>query len=196
MEVFSAHLRSLLVGYGMQEAMTFMLTNREKLFGRMNMNEVPVAETENAKTSEYNTLRNWLLPSLIEVLTKNKHNEYPQKIFEVNDVFEIDENQDSGAKTMRRLAIVISHAKANFSEMKSLFESVLHNFGITEYKVEESKCPCYISGRAAKFTVNDKAIARFGEMDPKVLEKWGLEMPVAGGEICVDSVINLVEKKD
>jgi phenylalanyl-tRNA synthetase beta chain len=193
LEVLSTNIRSLMVGYGMQETMTFMLSNREKLFGRMNMKEEPVAETSNAKTSEYCVVRNWLLPSLMEVFSKNKHNDYPQKLFEVNDVFEIDESTESGVKTMKRLAIAVSHSRASFSEVRSLFESVLSNFGITGYKVEESKCPCYIKGRAAKFTIDGKAIARFGEISPQVLEKWDLEMPTAGGEICVNSMMGLLK---
>lgn len=192
-ELLSTHMRSLIVGYGMQETMTFMLTNKEKLFKKMKMNEKPVPETSNAKTSEYNVLRNWLLPNLMEVLSRNKHNEYPQKLFEVNDVFVADKKKESGVRTMKRLAVAVSHSKASFSEVKSLFESILENFGIKGYNVEKSKCPCYAKGRAAKFVLNGSTLARFGEINPEVLENWELEMPVAGGEICVNSMLNLVE---
>ena len=147
------------------------------------------------KTSEYDVVRNWLLPSLIEVLSKNKHNEYPQNLFEVGNVVELEDN-DIGNKTMKRLAITLCHSKANFSEMKSITESILANLGINDYDVQKSKCPCYIPGRIAKFTVNGQVLARFGEIDPKVLDNWDLEMPVAGGEICVDLLFNLINKKE
>lgn len=194
-EIFCTRLRSLLVGYGMQESVTFILTNKNNLFKKMNMDIVPIAETSNAKTSEYNVVRNWLLPSLMEVLSKNKHNEYPQNLFEVGEVVILDDN-DVGNRTMKRLAITLCHSKANFSEMKSLVESILANVGVTDYEVQQSNCPCYTTGRAAKFVVNGKTLARFGEINPKVLEHWQLETPIAGGEICVDLLFDLITGKE
>lgn len=195
MEIFSRRIRSLLVGYGLEEVITFILTNKENLFRKMNMEEREVAETANPKTEEYSVLRNWLLPSLIEVLSRNKHHEFPQKLFEVGDVIEIDPTTDTGTRTMKRLAIVLSHAKANFSETKSLFESISNNFGVSssDYKVEETNCPCYTKGRAAKFTIGGKTLARFGEINPVVLENWDLEMPTAGGEICVELLFSQIK---
>jgi phenylalanyl-tRNA synthetase beta chain len=190
-EVLCTNLRSLLVGYGLEEIVTFILTNKDDLFKKMNMEIRPIAETSNAKTSEYNVVRNWLLPSLMEVLVRNKHNEYPQNLFEVGEVIELAENE-IGNKTMKRLAITLCHSKANFSEMKSLVESILANVGVEDYEVQESECPCYVPGRAAKFVVNGKVLARFGEIDPQVLENWGLEMPVAGGEICVELLFDMI----
>lgn len=192
-EIFCSKLRSLLVGYGFQEAVTFILSNKNNLFKKMNMDVKTVAETLNAKTSEYNVVRNWLLPSLMEVLSKNKHNEYPQNLFEVGDVVVLDDSLDIGNKTMKRLAIVSCHAKANFSEMKSLIESILANLGIKEYEIKKSDAPCYIKGRATKFIINDYVLARFGEINPIVLEKWGLEVPVAGGEVCVEMLYELAK---
>ncbi|MEM5792994.1 MAG: phenylalanine--tRNA ligase subunit beta [Candidatus Aenigmatarchaeota archaeon] len=190
-EILANRLRSLLVGYGFQEVVTFILTNKSNLFKKMNMEERKVAETENAKTSEYNVVRSWLLPSLLEVLSRNKHNDYPQNLFEVGDVFVLDGEE---GRTMKRLAITLCHSRTNFSEIKSVFESILSNLGIDNYRIEESSAPCYIKGRAAKFLVDGKVLARFGEINPIVLERWGLEMPVAGGEICADLLFELVNK--
>ncbi|MBD3155453.1 MAG: phenylalanine--tRNA ligase subunit beta [Candidatus Aenigmarchaeota archaeon] len=194
-EIVCTNLRSLLVGYGLQEVVTFILSNKDDLFRKMNMEIRTITETSNAKTSEYNVVRNWLLPSLIEVLARNKHNEYPQNLFEVGDVVELTDN-DIGNKTMKRMAITLCHSKANFSEMKSLVESILTNVGVDGYDIQESNCPCYVPGRAAKFVVNGAALARFGEISPRVLENWGLEMPVVGGEICVDMMFNLITGKE
>lgn len=194
LETFSAQLRSLMVGYGLQETITFILTNKQNLFKKMNVDERPVAETSNPKTSEYSVLRSWLLPSLMEVLSKNKHNEYPQNLFEVGDVIVLDEDEETGASTRRRLALTLCHGRANFSEIKSLVESVLNNLGIKEFKLEESHCPCYIPGRATKILVKDRVLGRFGEIHPKVLEKWELEMPSAGGEFDVDLIFELTKK--
>ena len=194
LEIFSERLRNLLVGYGLQEVMTFILTNKENLFTKMNMKERPVAEIANSKTTEYSVVRNWLLPSLMEVLSRNKHHEYPQNLFEVGDVVILDPSDETGARTRRRLAIVLCYSKANFSEMKSMVESILKNLGIEGYEIEAFECPCYIPGRAAKFTIDGKTLANFGEVHPSVLEKWGLEMPVTAAEMSVDILFEIIEK--
>jgi len=191
-EEFSNKFRNFLVGFGLQEVTTFMLTNREKLFKKMNMPHVEVAETLNPKTEEYCVVRNWLLPSLMEILAKNKRYEYPQNLFEVGDVVHLDEKGETGVKMERRLAIVLCHAKASFSEIKSVAESILLNLGIKDYKIEEGKCPCFIEGRDALIKVKGEIIGRFGEIHPLVLENWSLEMPVAALEMNVSFLFKLI----
>jgi phenylalanyl-tRNA synthetase beta chain len=194
LEAFSTKLRTLLVGYGLQEVVTFILNNKENSYKKMLMGEKDVIETANPKTEEYTIVRSWLLPSLMEVLWRNRHREYPQNIFEVGDVIELSPSSETGAKTMRRLGVVLCHSKANFSEIKSTVESILSNLGIKGYKIEESTLPCFIPGRAAKIVVNEKNLGRFGEIHPEVVSNWEIEMPVAACEICVDLMFDLMNK--
>jgi phenylalanyl-tRNA synthetase beta chain len=194
LEAFSNRLKSFLIGYGLQEVITFMLTNKENLYKKMLMEEKDVIETANPKTEEYSIVRNWLLPSLMEVLWRNRHREYPQNIFEVGDVIELSSSSETGSKTMRRLGIVLCHSKANFSEIKSMVESILSNLGIKDYKIEESTLPCFIPGRAAKIVINEKNLGRFGEIHPEVISNWELEMPAVACEICVNSLFDLTNK--
>jgi phenylalanyl-tRNA synthetase beta chain len=131
----------------------------------------------------------------MEVLWRNRHREYPQNIFEVGDVLELSPSSETGAKTMRRLGVVLCHSKANFSEMKSMVESILSNLEIKYYKIEESTLPCFIPGRVAKIVINKKNLGRFGEISPEVISNWEIEMPVAACEICVDFLFDLMSKK-
>ncbi len=193
LETFSRTIRNSMVGYGLQEVVTFMLTNRGNLFKKMRMEEKDFIETANPKTEEYSIVRNWLLPSLMEVLWRNRHREYPQNIFEIGDVIELAPLSETGAKTMRRLGIMMCHSKANFSEMKSLVESILSNLNIKDYKLEESKLPCFIHGRAAKIVIKNRDLGRFGEIHPEVISNWELEMPAAACEICVDLLFDLIK---
>jgi len=193
LESFSRRLRGLLIGYDLQEVVTFMLTNKDNSYKKMRMEEKNIIETVNPKTGEYSIIRSWLLPSLMEVLWRNRHREYPQNIFEVGDVIELDPHSETGARTRRGLGIVLCHSKANFSEMKSMVESILTNLGIKGYKIEESSLSCLIPGRAAKVVVGGKDLGRFGELHPEVVQNWELEMPVAACEICVDLLYELIE---
>jgi len=193
LEVFSTRLRTLLVGYGLQEVVTFMLTNQENSYKKMKVKEENVIETVKPKTEEYSIVRSWLLPSLMDVLWRNRHREYPQNIFEIGNVIKLSPLSETGAETKRKLAIILSHSKANFSEMKSFVESILSNLGIKGYKIEESSFPCYISGRVAKIVVSGKPLGRFGEIHPEVVSNWELEMPVAAVEMNVDLLFELVK---
>jgi len=68
-----------------QEVMTLIMTNKENLFAKMNMPEEQVCEAENPVSSEHSVARTYLLPSLLQVLEKNKNREYPQRVFEIGD---------------------------------------------------------------------------------------------------------------
>jgi len=155
-----------------------------------------VAETENPKTEEYTVLRNRLLPCLMEVLSKNTHHPYPQNLFEVDDVVILDEGEPSGARTARRLAIVLCHSKANFSEIKAIMESILENLGVENVEIKAGGLECFIDGRRLVAEVDGRPLCWAGEIRPEVLENWGLEMPVAALEMDVDLLFELVRGRE
>ncbi len=185
LEVFSRKLRNFLLGFGFLEVVTFMMSNREKLFTRMGLPEEPLAETENPKMEAYTVLRNRLLPSLMEVLSTNKHHPYPQNLYEVDDVILLDPATETGAITARRLAVVLCHARANFSEVKAVIECILENLALTA-EIEAGGLGCFIEGRRFVARVEGEPLCYAGELKPEVLESWGLEMPVAALEMDLD----------
>ncbi len=82
-ELFSNSVRDEMIGFGFQEVMTLVMTNRDALFAKMEVEDSGVVSTKNSVSSEHSVARNWLMPSLMAILEKNKNQEYPQKIFEV-----------------------------------------------------------------------------------------------------------------
>jgi phenylalanyl-tRNA synthetase beta chain len=184
-EVFSRSLRNFLVGHGLLEVVTFMMSNKDKLFKRMEMPEETICETENPKMEAYDSLRNWLLPSLMEILSFNKHHPYPQNLYEVDDVVVIDSATETGARSKRRLVVVQCHARANFSDIKALMNSILENLELNA-DVEVGGWDCFIEGRRYIASIGDDALCWAGEIKPQVLENWDLEMPVAALEMDID----------
>ncbi|TET72418.1 phenylalanine--tRNA ligase subunit beta [Candidatus Bathyarchaeota archaeon] len=191
LEVYSRGLRNFLVGYGLQEVVTFMMSNREKLFRRMMLPEEPIAETENPKMEGYTCLRNMLLPSLMKVLAANKHHPFPQNIYEVDDVVLLDESTETGASSARRLAIVLCHARANFSEVKAMMNSILENLDV-EVEIEDGGIDCFIEGRRYVANADGVPLCWAGELKPEVLVNWELEMPVAALEMDIDKLFKMV----
>ena len=187
---FEDAVRELMVGFGLQEVMTFNLTNRDNQYTRMNLpcgdyfNHPPaeLVEIENPISPKWSALRVWLTPSLLDFLSQNTHEEYPQRIFEVGKVTLIDEGRETKTVSESKLAVALAHPRVTFTEAKEILESAMRHLGF-EYGLEEIEHPSFIPGRVGRIIVNGKEIGIIGEIHPAVLENWGIEMPVAAFEL-------------
>ncbi|MFH1126110.1 MAG: hypothetical protein V1703_03210 [Candidatus Altiarchaeota archaeon] len=175
-DVLSSTLRDLMVGFGFQEVMTLILTNKKDLFERMNIPEKTVVEAKNPVSAEHSVARNWLLPSLFAVLEKNKTQEYPQKIFEIGECIGVE------GKTVRKLAGVLAHSKANFSEIKSIYDGMAATLNIA-YAPKELQHGSFIKGRCIH-----AGVGFYGEISPIVLNNFRIEVPVSAFEMDVDLI--------
>lgn len=187
LELFSRKLISILTGLGFQEALTYVLSNSTKLFGNMGLQEQPTARTVNPRTIEFTAVRNWLLPSLLETLTANQHNLFPQKLAEIGDCVVLDSSGETGTRTVRKLAAVICHDVANLTECKSVIEAILANLRL-KYEIKPSEHQSFIPSRAGEIIINGKSAGFFGEIHPVVLSNWKLEKPVIAFELDVGAL--------
>lgn len=181
--------RELMVGLGFQEVLTYTMTNQENLFAKMNCKRERTVEVANPKVQTLTCLRNWLLPSLMEFLSNNLHMEYPQKLFELGTVTLLDEKKETKTRDENRLAAVISHASASFSEIKSAIDAFLMNISL-EWQIQETIHPSFIEGRTGTLLINGINIGIIGEISPKVLNAWKLENPTATFELNMEKIIN------
>jgi len=143
----------------------------------------------------YDSLRNRLIPSLIEVLTNNKHHPYPQNLYEIDDVILLDPETETGARASRRLAVVLCHAKANFSETKAVLNALLDNLDISA-EFHEGGWDCFIEGRRFTAMHEGRPLCWAGEISPEVLVGWGLEMPVAVLEMDIDYLFKALRPEE
>ncbi|MBI4146491.1 phenylalanine--tRNA ligase subunit beta [Candidatus Woesearchaeota archaeon] len=176
-------LRVLCVGCGYQELMSAVLSNKQVLYDKMNVRDFGTVEIENIMSQTFSCVRTWLLPVLMDVLSKNRHVDYPQRLFEEGLVTQ----RGKDVVDERHLAVVSCHAAAGFTEMRQLVESILRSAGVS-FSLEEFEMGCFIPGRAARVMVNGREVGFFGEVHPVVLEKFGLSMPVAGCELNLTSL--------
>ena len=183
LEKLSRKVREIMIGLEFQEVLNFILSSEENNFKKMNI-EGKAVEILNPISSEYSICRTWILPSLLKILSANKHRDYPQKIFEIGDCIEFDENSETRTKQIRRLAGVISYDNANLTEIKSIVENVLKNLD-KNYIIRELNHSSFIETRCGEILINDKSIGFFGELHPNILENWKLEKPVIAFEIKV-----------
>lgn len=181
--------RELMVGLGYQETLNTTLVNQENLFKKMNTLPAKIIELSNPKIVTMTCLRNWLLPSLMEFVSVNQSVEFPQKIFELGKVTLLDETLENRTKDEDWLAAVTTHANANFSEIKSVLDSFMANFGV-EWQIQETAHSSFIEGRVGKVIMNGIDIGVVGELCPLVLESWKLENPAAAFEIVFQTIID------
>lgn len=189
-EEFSDTARELMIGLGFQEVVSFMMTNEESLFTKMNKEPSQVVEIANPKIITLTCLRSWLLPSLLDFLSNNTHVEYPQRLVEVGDCTVWDSSLPNRARDARKLACASAHSRANFTEMKSNLEPLMINLGF-EFTLTPVDHPSFLEGRVGSILIGDKDVGIIGEIHPQVIENWKLEDPVAAMELDLDRLFQM-----
>tara|TARA_Y100000310_G_scaffold322535_1_gene381677 strand:+ start:821 stop:2440 length:1620 start_codon:yes stop_codon:yes gene_type:complete len=182
LEILKSRIANYLVGHNLLEVSSHHITNKDQQTTLMEL-EAPVMEIENPLNAEYNVVRYWLTPNLLNILKDNKHNEFPQNIFEIGTVFT--------PKEVTRLAIAISHQKATFTEAKQLLDSLTQRLGL-KYTLKQTDHPSFIPGRVARVSINKKEVAYIGEIHPKVLNNFELETPVTVLELNISEIFKLI----
>ncbi len=186
--------REFMVGLGYQEILTYMLTNPDSLFDKMNRKKTCVVEIANPKVVTMTCLRSWLLPSLMEFLGNNQSVEFPQRIFELGEVTLLDETRETKTRDEEWLAAATTHPTASFSEIKSALDAFFMNLGV-EWQIKVTSHPSFVEGRVGAAMVGGTAVGVLGEVHPQVLEAWKLENPVAAFEINIHEIIKSKLKK-
>lgn len=188
MEAFSEKVAALMAGLGCQEVLSYMLTNKDALFSRMNTPEGSVVEVENPVSSNWSVFRDRLLPGLLEFLSKNKHVDHPQSIYEIGDTVSLDQKKETRTSNKRGLAFATISDASGFEDAVSVLSALLNNLGVRHSLKKESH-KSFIPGRCAACYSGRKRLGTIGEVHPLVLEKWGLEKPVAAFEVSLDTLL-------
>lgn len=181
---FDKILEQVMIGLGFTEIKSLMLTSQEQHYTKLGreIKEEPVTVTSPI-TQDRTMIRQSLINSLLEFLQDNKHEELPQKIFEIGDVAIIDETRETKMKTIKKLAGAEISSNANLTTIKSYIESIIQNLGF-ELTLEDYDDPVFIQGRSAKINVEKQdtktpftLTGYFGEVHPQVLTNFELEYP-------------------
>jgi len=185
------HIRHIMIGLGFTEVLNFILTNEEIHYHKMNQKFGGAIKLANPVSSEYSIIRESLLPGLMRNLADNKHESYPQRLFEVSDVIKVNEKLETCSERLLHLAGVSSHPTANFTEIKSSVEALLSNMAIENLQIKEIKHPSFLTGRVAAVLIGTKEIGILGEAHLEVLSNFELENPTGMFEISLEEILRL-----
>ena len=179
-------LRETLVGLGLIEVMNFALIDEVNLYNKVNRKQATNIKVKNSKSNSQQVLRDMLLPSLLINVHNNKHQSYPQKIFEIGKIFTKKDVKNPTEEY--HLAFVITHAKSSYAEVKSYLTSLLSNTFNIVCKTQPEDFPLFVQGRSAKI-IAENNIGVIGEVNPEILENFQIKMPVSAVEISLKNII-------
>jgi phenylalanyl-tRNA synthetase beta chain len=170
---------SVMIGLGYSEVMNLGLSSQRVLYDYTKRDASKIVSVSDSKSQEHTILRDAILPGLIDTLSRNIHEPYPQMLFETGTVFL--KNNDE-IKEEIHLACVSAHNDVNFTAIKSVLQSFLKTtFGL-ECKTITSSNSMFIDGRSADIFAGNK-IGEIGEILPEIANNFKLRVPIAGFEI-------------
>ncbi len=184
--------RDCLAGAGFIEFAGFILTSEAKAARAEALERV--IKIRNPVSKEYSALRATLLPGVLEVLSENTHRSYPQRLFEVGETIERDAASDARSRTTLKACAVSAHAYASFSEAATALTILAKAIGRDVFferasnasggsNASGSAARQFIEGRAARVVSGNKEIGFVGEIHPRVLSAYGLQVPATAFEI-------------
>ena len=175
----------------MLETSSYHLSNKNIQFKMMNLKIDNYVEIANSQSADFNIMRYWMLPNLMQILKENTHNEYPQNLFESGTVFKVDDKEETGVSEFNRLAVVLCNKESDYTKIRQVLDYLLRSLGL-KYEVKETEHPSFIPGRVGRVHVKGKKIAYIGEILSYVLNNFELEMPVAAFELNLTEIFNLI----
>lgn len=175
--------RQIMVGLGFTEAMNFTITSENLQYVKMRREIGKPIKIANPVSSQFTIMRHDLLPGLMKNLADNKHESFPQRLFEVSDVMKLNSTLETRCERRLHVAAVTSHSTASFSEMKSNTVALIENLGLERWKLQELDHSSFIKGRAVAISVGKKHVGIVGEVHPEVLNNFQLENPTAAFEV-------------
>ncbi len=178
-------LSQIMIGLGYLEVLNSSLASKRVLYDMTNRNATRVISVLDSKSQEHTILRDSVFPGLLENISKNIHEPYPQKLFETGTVFTVD----NPISEKINFSGISAYHDANFTEIKSVLQSAMKTgFGI-KIETKTATYPTFEEGRCASVTVNDTPIGIIGEVTSKIIENYKIRVPVAGFEISLSESI-------
>jgi phenylalanyl-tRNA synthetase beta chain len=200
-------VRNVLVGCGLQEVVTYSLTNLEReaaLDPAKTANDLPqdtYVVIANPISQERSVMRHNLLSTALETLAANLRFRDRVEVFEVGKVFLLEPGEELPDEP-RRLSIVMTGPRdsrhwlatggpdLDFFDLKGVVEALLERLHVSEAVYGPVEHPTFQPGRTAQLQVNGAVIGTLGELHPAVKDAFDLpEQRVAAAELDLEALL-------
>ena len=167
------------------EALNSSLTSKRILYDLTNRDSSKIISVSDSKSQEHVILRDSIFPGLLDALSKNIHERYPQRLFETGTVF----TKGNPITEKIHLGCVSAHKNANFTEIKSILQSAM-NIGFSiKCETKTSSHPSFSKGKTAEILVNKKSVGIIGEVNSRTIDNFKIRVPIIGFEITLSGLI-------
>jgi phenylalanyl-tRNA synthetase beta chain len=184
---FFDKIRQAMIGMGLIENINFILSNKDIHFKKMNLDKPNFFTVNNSKSDEHDILRQSLLPSLLFSLSKNIHEEYPQKLFEIGPIFKPEkENFEKW-----NLGCVNAFNGVTFTEIKAVLQTLMEICFNVKFETKPSENLSFVRGRSADIIYKGGVIGQIGEISPLLIDSFKIKMPVAAFELDLTELLRI-----
>ena len=180
-------VRQALIGMGLVENINFILSNKDIHLRKMKIEKSDFFTVNNSKSEEHDILRRSLLPSLLFSLSKNIHEEYPQKLFEIGQVF-LPEQKNS---EKWNLCCATAFNGVTFTEIKGILQTLMEICFGTTFETKAAEHSSYIRGRSADIFCKGKSVGQIGEISPLLIDSFKIKMPVAAFDLDLTELLQI-----
>lgn len=196
------HIRDLLVGYGLQEFVTYALTTPER--------EAPLATPPNEYvrllnpiTNERCVMRHTILAGMLECTAANLRHVSGVKAFEIGSIYLPCKGQKLPDELLRMGIVMVGPRSESFwtesnstgtdhdfFDLKGLIESLVNDLHLPGVPFRAAKPAHLHPGKSAELVLNGQVIGTFGELHPKVTAAFDLgRRSVLVGEFDLSAIV-------
>jgi phenylalanyl-tRNA synthetase beta chain len=205
---FEEDIRDLLARQGLQEIISYRLTNPDREARRLppdvEPDQTPYLQVVNPIAADRFALRKSIMSSLLETVELNAKTRPRIALFEIGPVFlASEEGQLPDEKS--RLGIVLTGPRAtpdwqksepgvyDFYDLKGVVESLLEGLHVSDVSYENHTYPIFHPGKCAAIKAQDRQIGVMGELHPIVKSQYSFsEYPVYGAFFYMDALFEVV----
>jgi phenylalanyl-tRNA synthetase beta chain len=188
-------LREVLAGAGYTETWNPALVSGRRL------EELRIAahamHVSNALSDDMDTLRTSLLPSLIDVVARNRdHGREHLRVFEIAEVYlaKIGDKNTQPDEPLRVAAVATAGAAAGdgrdpFYRLKSVLAAGINSLGAPPCTFDRASSEMFHPGRCAAVMLEGRQLGYLGELHPSVTSRKGIVGRLVAFEIDVEPVL-------
>jgi phenylalanyl-tRNA synthetase beta chain len=184
-EEFGRRVREIMIGLGYQEMIYNYLGSRRDFIDRMGVRPEEVVEIDNPMSESFQVVRNSIIPNLLLSEAVSVNAIYPHMIFESGKTVVKDPSDVQGCRTLNSLGMLWADGEAGFNDVDAHVLSLFYYLAL-EPQLQPVEDTRFIPGRTARILVKGKPAGIMGEIHPRVLESWGIQVPCAAAEITLD----------
>jgi phenylalanyl-tRNA synthetase beta chain len=199
-------VRDTLVAMGLQEAMTYALTE-PAAEAPLGVDTEPYVEILNPISSDMRVMRHSVLASMLRVASANLRHTDTLELFEIGTIYQPVGGEKLPAEP-RRLGLVLTGRRQgefwadpqdgpvptyDFFDAKGIVDGLWHALHLSDVTYEPAKATWLHPARSAHIKCGGELIGTFGELHPKTAAAFDLgERDVLAGEFDLQKIFALV----